>query len=355
MSFSAGIIKRRCLNIYTLWIRRLRLQLKKMKSMSTPALRRLTALVLALTLVLSGCSSSPSQANIDKVEAAKTRISLGLTYLQNGNFAQAKANLDKALKFAPGLTDVHFALAYYYQTIDEVVLAEKSYQKALSIDPQNADLLNSYGAFLCLQGLYPTAEKFLYKAIQSQQYSHAAASYENLAICSQAQANTKQAITHLETALSHDPTRIKSAYLLLELYVSEQNWPQAKKALTKYEKLGPVSKQTLEYASKIELALGNNEAAKGYRNMMLRMYPEDTKLVKRLSETSSDNKQIKETALEMKTMSDRIHVVQPGENLYRISLKYNVRMQRLIEWNGLADGTQLSTGKKLFVSDPNAN
>ncbi|MCY7294590.1 type IV pilus biogenesis/stability protein PilW [Alteromonas sp. a30] len=311
--------------------------------------------IFLVALFLSACASRSPQESIDRQEAAKTRISLGLTYLQNGSYAQAKANLDKALKFAPELTDVHFALAYYYQTIDEIVLAEKSYQKALSINSEDADLLNSYGAFLCLQGHYQLAEDYLHKAIQTQQYSHAAASYENLAICQQAQADTAQAIRYLETAISHDPTRIKTAYLLLELNVSQKRWEEAQKALTRYERLAPVTAQTLDYAVKIQKALGNMDIADGYAKTLLKLYPEHDIAKKYLKQTSPELKQIQNPALEKKSMSDRIHVVQPGENLYRISLKYNVRMQRLIEWNNLTDGTPLHTGKKLFVSDPNAN
>ncbi len=312
------------------------------------------AAVIALSLTACGSNNSASYADIDQIEAAKTRISLGLTYLQNGNFNQAKANLDKAINFAPDLMDSHFAMAFYYQSVEEVALAEKYYQQALSIDDRNADLLNSYGAFLCLQGHYTSAEQYLMQAINSQQYSHTASSYENLAICSQAQANISEAIGYLKTALSHEPGRLKSAYLLLEMTVSGERWDEAKMALQKYEKVAPVSARSLDFAVQIEQGLGNRENAQGYADMLARLFP-------RYQSSSVYSDEIKKTIkknvnpqLEKKRMSDRIHVVQHGENLYRISLKYNVRMQRLIEWNKLKDGSQVSVGKTLIVSDPNA-
>jgi type IV pilus assembly protein PilF len=46
------------------------------------------------------------------------------------------------------------------------------------------------------------------------------------------------------------------------------------------------------------------------------------------------------------------HVVQKGENLYRISLRYNIRMQRLIEWNKLSDAADIYAGKKLRITSP---
>jgi type IV pilus assembly protein PilF len=46
------------------------------------------------------------------------------------------------------------------------------------------------------------------------------------------------------------------------------------------------------------------------------------------------------------------HIVSSGENLYRISLLYNIKMQRLIDWNGLADESAIFDGKKLFLVAP---
>ncbi len=44
-----------------------------------------------------------------------------------------------------------------------------------------------------------------------------------------------------------------------------------------------------------------------------------------------------------------IHVVQRGENLYRISLQYGVTMAELIELNGLADPTNIQVGQRILI------
>ena len=46
------------------------------------------------------------------------------------------------------------------------------------------------------------------------------------------------------------------------------------------------------------------------------------------------------------------HEVKAGENLYRISLQYNIKMQRLIEWNGLNNASDIYAGKKLRLVSP---
>lgn len=55
------------------------------------------------------------------------------------------------------------------------------------------------------------------------------------------------------------------------------------------------------------------------------------------------------------TSEDEFHVVQAEENLYRISLKYNVKMSALLEWNNLTDSSSIRVGSKLRVRDPNNN
>jgi type IV pilus assembly protein PilF len=52
--------------------------------------------------------------------------------------------------------------------------------------------------------------------------------------------------------------------------------------------------------------------------------------------------------------ASEFHIVNKGENLYRISLLYNIKMQRLIEWNSLVDASAIFDGKKLFLVAPSA-
>jgi LysM repeat protein len=46
------------------------------------------------------------------------------------------------------------------------------------------------------------------------------------------------------------------------------------------------------------------------------------------------------------------HTVQPGENLYRIAVHYNVTVDALMQANGLADSTLVIAGQVLVISEP---
>ncbi|WP_033083372.1 type IV pilus biogenesis/stability protein PilW [Colwellia psychrerythraea] len=46
------------------------------------------------------------------------------------------------------------------------------------------------------------------------------------------------------------------------------------------------------------------------------------------------------------------HAVKPGENLYNISVKYNVKLDTLRRWNNISEKNKIRIGDKLYVVDP---
>ncbi|MCU7555682.1 type IV pilus biogenesis/stability protein PilW [Alteromonas sp. ASW11-19] len=349
--------------------------------------------LLALMLFMSGCVSQSQLGqqygdDFDREEAAKTRISLGLTYLKNGDYQQAKANLDRALAFAPRLADAHYSLAYYYQLVEENQRAEEAYQAAMDLAPDNATIANSYGAFLCQTGQYDSAKRYFLKAVNSQQYANSAQTYENMAMCAQEQGEFADAIDYFSTALNYQPTRAKSLFLLTELYLKTEQWDKAAQTLTRFERVARVSPESLWLAVRVAQGQQNLEKAKGFGEMLLSMYPdsqqaaaylrsredEPAAVIMRKAKPSITNAEevadnpaaesaVDESANSAKRKSaptdtnkdaamPRFHVVQAQENLYRISLRYNLKMATLQEWNNLESAGAIFAGMKLWLVPP---
>jgi murein DD-endopeptidase MepM/ murein hydrolase activator NlpD len=53
--------------------------------------------------------------------------------------------------------------------------------------------------------------------------------------------------------------------------------------------------------------------------------------------------------------SSTVHVVQPGENLYRIALHYGVSVEAIARANGIRDEGQLEVGTRLRIPSPQRN
>jgi type IV pilus assembly protein PilF len=253
---------------------------------------------LSAIIFTSGCVSNSQSGlyggNFDHEEAAKTRMSLGLTYLQNNNYTQAKKNLDKALAFNPRSADVQYAMAYYYQLVGDNLRAEEYYETAIDLAPNNGDIANSYGAFKCQNGEYEKAKAYFFDAINNRLYANAAQTYENLALCAQSQGKLDEAIDYFQDALKHQPARGKSLFLLSELYTVSEQWELAESTLRKYERVAKVTPDSLWLAYEIAKGKGDLETAKGYGEMMMSLFPE-SELTKRylVQRESMQNKVVK--------------------------------------------------------------
>ncbi len=240
--------------------------------------------LLSAVIMVTGCVSNSQPdlygGNFDHEEAAKTRTSLGLTYLQNNNYTQAKKNLDKALAFDPRSADVQFAMAYYYQLVGDNRRAEEFYKSAIDLAPENGDIANSYGAFKCQNGEYDKAKAYFFDAINNRLYANAAQTYENLALCAQSQGKVDEAIGYLQDALKHQPARGKTLFLLSELYAVSEQWGLAESSLSKYERVAKITPDYLWLAYEVAKGQGDLEAASDYGEMMVSVFPE-SELTKR--------------------------------------------------------------------------
>ncbi|MEE2023446.1 type IV pilus biogenesis/stability protein PilW [Alkalimonas mucilaginosa] len=234
-------------------------------------------------LVLSACVSESTyvgserpvqQRQVDNTEAARTRMSLGLNYLQRGENAQAIFNLERARILAPNLPEVYNALAYYYQSVNEAEQAEAAYKQALARDADNPDTYNNYGAFLCQQEKYDEAEVLLLTAIRRPGYIRVSESYENLALCQLQQNNFSRAQHYLESAVLHSSNRISSLLNLAALDYAMGRHQRARQHLTRIQRLGHVSADTALLSFLLADKELDSETQKNARELLLQVYPD---------------------------------------------------------------------------------
>ena len=241
--------------------------------------------ILAITvsaIALTGCVTENSyngsdrpvvEKKINNTGAARTRIALALQYLKTGNNSQAKYNLERAADFAPDLPEVHYSLAYYYQQVDEPELADKAYQRALKIAPNDPNTLNNYGVFLCGIGEYDRAAEELLKAISIPSYIRVAESYENLALCAIEFDDFENAEKYLKSALNHSSQRPSSMISLAGLYYAKSDLHKAEDIIEKYESLGRVTPRALMLSYLIQQRMGHIEKAETTAGIILQTYP----------------------------------------------------------------------------------
>ncbi|WP_299015774.1 type IV pilus biogenesis/stability protein PilW [uncultured Photobacterium sp.] len=230
-----------------------------------------------LCSLLIGCVTVDEAGNkkeFDNIEASEARISLGLNYLESGQWQRARDNLELALKYAPDYYRAQNAMAYYYQRVDEPKQAEAMYKQALRDSPKNGDVRNNYGVFLCRQERYNEAIASFEKAIKQPYYYLTSASYENAGLCSLKSGDTEKALGYFEKALAYDPYRPKSMLQLAQLEIDSQNLKDARVMLSKFNKRYGYKADSLWLLIRLENQAGRPTQVEKYAALLKEQFPE---------------------------------------------------------------------------------
>lgn len=97
---------------------------------------------------------------------SKALYNLATLYRKNGKLRDASMLLQDVLKLEEGFTEAYSSLAIVKEELNEFEDAEKLHLKLLGIQPNNADFLNNYGAFLQNRGRIEDAVEQYLKAVR---------------------------------------------------------------------------------------------------------------------------------------------------------------------------------------------
>jgi len=223
-------------------------------------------------LFVGGCmtvtESSNKSIESNAIEKAEARITLGLGYLENGNMAKAKENIEKALEHAPEYYRAMISLAHYYDVVGETEQAHEAYEDALDEHDDNGHVLNNYGAFLCKIGEYNEADELFNEAVKQDNYYLLSSSYENAGLCAVKYRNFTKAKQYFTRAIEHDPQRTRSILHLAKLEIESGNFSQARIRLIQYQRDFGHQKASLKLLMDLEKRAGNSLLEAKYHSLL---------------------------------------------------------------------------------------
>lgn len=103
----------------------------------------------------------------ESARRARIRLELASAYFSQGQSATALDEVKRALAVDPELIAGYNLRGLIYASLGELVLAESSFQRALSLKRDDADALQNYGWFLCQQKRFDEAQRQFKAALAS--------------------------------------------------------------------------------------------------------------------------------------------------------------------------------------------
>ncbi|MGB5486745.1 MAG: type IV pilus biogenesis/stability protein PilW [Lysobacterales bacterium] len=256
-------------------------------SMLMPAPIRQLVLVMAVVLI-SGCASQQNQ-DPDRVSnkrlAAESNTSLGLEYMNRGQYEVALGKLKKAVREDPTYAPAHTVTAVLYERIGEQDLAGKHYKNAYEADPKDGDVNNNYAVYLCQTGKESQAIGHFLRALDDPFYSSPSVALTNAGSCALETGDYAQADEYLRRALKIEADFPDALVNMSRLNYEQNEYLTARAFMQRYEAVAVHEAETLLLAYRIEMASNNKKGANTYKLMLESNFPESgqTAEVRRVS------------------------------------------------------------------------
>lgn len=228
--------------------------------------------LIGMTLILlSGCVSSSrdtTRAPVDLREAASYNVQLGLEYLNQGRRDLAMEKLTRAVEQDSRFADAHLAIAYAYNQYGETQLADRHYRQALGLEPNNPNLQNTYGAFLCQHRDLRNAERQFVTAARNPTYNTPEVAWTNAGICVEQVPDLEAAENYYREALRINARHADALWQLSKVSFERSNPLQARAFLQRYLEVSPRSAESMWLGYQVERTLGDEQSAQQYANRL---------------------------------------------------------------------------------------
>lgn len=230
-------------------------------------------------------SSSGTEGHVPAVQAmslqapqteerkkAKIHTDLGGLYAQDGRYAVALEEATIALATDSGYAPAYSLQGLVHMFLGERNLAEESFRRALSIAPNDPEINNNYGWFLCQTGRQAESMGYFRLAYRNTLYNTPTKPYTNSGICALGMKDYKTAEEHLNIALRIDPSNTQARYWLGETYYQTNRLGEARQVVSDLGKMIDATVEVVWLGARIERKAGDREAELRYTTLMRRKF-----------------------------------------------------------------------------------
>ena len=177
--------------------------------------------------------------------------------------------------------DPSYALTYslfglVYMDLKENKLAQENFERAHRLQPTDPDINHNFGWFLCNTSREKESVKYFVQALRNPLYATPWRSYSAAGVCSLKAGDAKDAEEFFQRALKLEPDDTPSLLKLGEIRYRQGNTDEARRLVSRYNKLRTPGAESLWLALRIERRLGERVAEQSYANQLRRRFPAST-------------------------------------------------------------------------------
>lgn len=230
-------------------------------------------LILSTVGLLQACASGGELSEDKREDAAQFNAQLGAQYLRRGELDQAQEKLLKALDQDNNNALAHVTYANLQSRVGRNDSAETHFERALELDPDEAEHRNSYGIFLCEVEKYDLAQQQFRVAASNPYYRTPEFALDNAGLCMLDANQLTAAEGFLREALRVNP-QFGNAYLhMADLLHRQARLSVADAYYQRYQVHGSETAESLWLGVKIKRDMGDTPTAEAYAGRLLNQFP----------------------------------------------------------------------------------
>ena len=242
-------------------------------------MKRIAALAFLLLAAACATKEPESQGGTivgevgDARNRARVHTDLAGAYYERGNMGVALDELRLATTADPSYAQAYELLGLVNMELKDARQAEANFERALRLSPNDANINHNYGWFLCQNGREKESIRYFLQALRNPLYASPARTYSTAGLCSARAGNTKDAEEFLQRALKADPEDPSALIQLAQIRYQQGNVDEARRYISRYNKLMSPSAESLWLSLRIERKGGERAAEQGYANQLRRRFP----------------------------------------------------------------------------------
>jgi type IV pilus assembly protein PilF len=231
------------------------------------------ALVCALVALVTGCANrtvdpndqpalnATTTSNEDPLRfRAKTHTELGANYFQRGQMAVALEELNEAVRLDPRYGIAHSILGLIHADLGEDAKAEASFRRAVEASPNEGDIRNNYGSYLCRQNKSREGIEQFEAALRLPLYATPQVALENAGSCAVRAGLIRPAETYYARLVQIQPLSSRGYQGLAAIALKTANMPEVRRQVGLGMRANPLTPELLFYGACAEKKLGDNNA-----------------------------------------------------------------------------------------------
>ncbi|MDR2189358.1 MAG: type IV pilus biogenesis/stability protein PilW [Azonexus sp.] len=206
---------------------------------------------------------------------AKIHTELGAAYFQAGSPSVALEHLAIALKADSGYYPAYSVRGLVYSSLKEYGKAEDDFQRAVKAAPNDPEVNNNYGWFLCDTGKARQSISYFLNALKNPLYETPGVAYANAGACAVKAGDDDGALQYLLQAVQLSQDGALAARLeLAKLFYRRGNLDESRVYLNDIlkEMMSPTA-EALWLAIRLERRAGNKGAESGFAAQLRSRYP----------------------------------------------------------------------------------